>query len=160
MVLPGEGDARELKDIETLIGEVEIERLRDSISRGSGVSHQDSRQEKRVLWASEIHTFPFGTRLLFFRNVKPTIVKLRPWTELPISVELLRDRDNVAQCMTAASTFADRLGAFGTARGSLMPQEFRGVQEKGLASFCDRCGGRWRRPQRAGRCAYLVEGWA
>jgi len=112
MILPGGGDARELKDLETLIGEVEIERRSYSTSRGGGISHQYARQEKRILRANEIRTLPFGTGLLFFRNVKPVIVKLCPWTELPISAELLRDREVVTKRMAAASVYADRLTAY------------------------------------------------
>lgn len=111
IVLPGGSDPSDLKDLETLVGEVELERRSYSTSE-SGVSHQYAREEKRVLRASEIRTLPFGTALVFFRQLKPAIVKLSPWIKLPIAEQLERDREIVAARLKAASPYAARLHAW------------------------------------------------
>nr|WP_173921737.1 TraM recognition domain-containing protein [Agromyces sp. Marseille-P2726] len=108
IVLPGASDPSDLKDLETLVGEVELERRSYSTSE-AGVSHQYAREEKRVLRASEIRTLPFGTALVFFRQLKPAIAKLSPWIELPIADQLKRDRELVAARLKAASPYAARL---------------------------------------------------
>jgi len=108
IVLPGASDPSDLKDLETLVGEVELERRSYSTSE-AGVSHQYAREEKRVLRASEIRTLPFGTALVFFRQLKPAIVKLSPWIELTVADQLKRDRELVAARLKAASPYAARL---------------------------------------------------
>ncbi|WP_187432678.1 TraM recognition domain-containing protein [Agromyces mariniharenae] len=108
IVLPGGSDPSDLKDLETLVGEVELERRTFSTSE-SGVSYQHAREEKRVLRASEIRTLAFGTALVFFRQLKPAIVKLTPWIALPIAEQLKTDRDMVAARLSAASPYAARL---------------------------------------------------
>ena len=62
-----------------------------------------------MLRASEIRTLPFGTALVFFRQLKPAIVKLSPWIELPIADQLKQDRELVAARLKAASPYAARL---------------------------------------------------
>lgn len=117
MVLPGGSDPADLKDLETLIGEVEIERYSYSTGKDAGVSHQYAREEKRALRASEIRTLPAGTGLVFFRQLKPALVKLTPWTELPIATQLRRDKIEVAKRMMEASPYAQRLKEHNAQRG-------------------------------------------
>lgn len=111
MVLPGGSDPADLRDLETLIGEVELERYSFTTGGGGGVSHQYAREEKRVLRASEIRTLPAGTGLVFFRQLKPAMVKLTPWVDMLIAKQLREDQRIVAKRMAAASPYASRMHA-------------------------------------------------
>lgn len=76
MVLPGVSDPRDLRDLATLSGEVELERTSVTSSAG-GTSIQRSRESKQVLRASDIRTLPPQTGLLLHRRQKPALVSLR-----------------------------------------------------------------------------------
>lgn len=105
VVLPGGADPADLRDLETLIGQVEVTKVSVTDNDNSG-SKSYSRQYQAILQAAKIRTLPFGTGLIFFRQAAPIVARLRPWTQLPIADEIKLDKKDVDEQLRAASRYA------------------------------------------------------
>lgn len=112
IVLPGGADESELRALSDLIGQEWQQRESHSWSGGS-VSVQVSEEKRAVIEASEIRELASGYALVFYRNLKPLVVKLRPFSENSVYAECERDAKELSEELRAASPFADRIAAAG-----------------------------------------------
>ncbi|NLA66137.1 MAG: TraM recognition domain-containing protein [Leucobacter sp.] len=90
IILPGGADEAELRGLSQLIGEQWVKR--EQHSWGVGPSSVSVSEEKRaIIEAKDIREMPAGYALLFYRNLKPVIPKLKPFNENPVYSECQED---------------------------------------------------------------------
>lgn len=105
IILPGGADEGELRAMSQLIGEQWVKR--EQHSWGAGPSSVSVSEEKRaILEVKDIREMQSGYALLFYRNLKPLIPKLRPFDKNPEYQECKKDAEILAGLMRAASPFA------------------------------------------------------
>ncbi len=105
IVLPGGGDADKLEAMAKLAGALWVQR--ESFSYGSGSSSTQTSEEKRsVIEASEIRELIGGYTLLFYRNLKPIVVRLNPFNKHPHYEACEADQLQLGEQMRARSPFA------------------------------------------------------
>ena len=108
IVLPGGSDEEELARLSRLIGELWVKR--ESHSWGGGpASIQVSEEKRLVLEPQEIREMEGGYGLLFYRNLKPLVPKLQPFTRNPAYDRCKADAQVVATQLREQSPFADQL---------------------------------------------------
>ncbi|MEU8244063.1 TraM recognition domain-containing protein [Actinoplanes missouriensis] len=79
MVLGGLADANDLEQLSRLCGERRIRRTSTTRAAHQSGSVTESEERERVLPPEKILTMPVGEALLFYRNMPPALVRLRPW---------------------------------------------------------------------------------
>ncbi len=108
IVLPGGGDSDELEKISRLIGDLWSDRR--SHTYGSGSPSVSVSEEKRaILEPREIREMIGGYGLLFYRNLKPVIAKLTPFTDHPAYSACDDDARELAEIARKRSPFATKL---------------------------------------------------
>ncbi len=108
IVLPGGSDDEDLRKLSSLIGELWVQK--ESHSWGGGpASIQVSEEKRNVLEPNEIREMSGGYGLLFYRNLKPVIAKLTPFTENAAYSRCKADMGTMSAQVREASPFADRL---------------------------------------------------
>lgn len=112
IILPGGSDEDELRKLSSLIGELWVRR--ESHSWGAGpASVQVSEEKRAILEPNEIREMKSGYGLLFYRNLKPVIAHLTPFTEHPAYGRCSSDMEQLAERMREVSPFAARLAPAG-----------------------------------------------
>lgn len=106
IILPGGANERELQALSTLIGHQWLERASRSISFGQKDSIQISRDRQSILEPSEIRELKSEYGLLFYRNLKPVIVKLSPFSAHPWFSQCETDAKELADLIRQKSKFA------------------------------------------------------
>lgn len=108
IILPGGGNQRELAEVSQLIGEEWVGR--ESRSYGSGpASVQVSEEKRSIIEASEIRELAGGYALVFYRNMKPVIAKLRGFDKNSRYKECTRNAAALTSKMNEASPYAARM---------------------------------------------------
>jgi type IV secretion system protein VirD4 len=79
LILGGLADAKELEEWSKLCGERKVRRTSTTHAAHHAGSVTESEERERVLRPEKIFTLPLGQALLFYRNMSPTLVRLRPW---------------------------------------------------------------------------------
>jgi type IV secretion system protein VirD4 len=79
LVLGGLADANDLEQLSKLCGERKVGRTSTTHTAYQPGSTTRSEERERVLPPEKILTLPVGEALLFYRNMSPALVRLRPW---------------------------------------------------------------------------------
>ncbi|BCJ46184.1 hypothetical protein GCM10010168_51330 [Actinoplanes ianthinogenes] len=79
LVLGGLADANDLEQLSKLCGERRVRRTSTTHAADQPGSVTESEERERVLPPEKILTLPVGEALLFYRNMSPALVRLRPW---------------------------------------------------------------------------------
>ncbi len=106
IVLPGGANARELQDLAALIGKDWTVRQSKSVSAGQGASFQYSSEKRDLFEANEIRELKSGYAIMFYRHLKPIIVKLNPFSDNPRYEVCERYGREAAELVRARSPFA------------------------------------------------------
>lgn len=109
IILPGGADEQKLRGLSELVGDLWVQRT--SITHGGHgpASLQVSEEKRNILEVSQIREMQKGHALLFYRHLKPIVIKLNPFTEHADYAESERQHNLAAEKMQAASPFADKL---------------------------------------------------
>lgn len=110
IILPGGADEGELASLSRLIGELWVHRQSHSWGQGPA-SIQVSEEKRAILEPSELREMEAGYGLLFYRNLKPVIPKLRPFTENAAYARCEKDQQTLSRQMQASSPYSARLEA-------------------------------------------------
>lgn len=113
IILPGGGDEKQLKAFSELIGELWVSR--ESVTHGGGPgggSLQIGEERRAIFEASEIRTLAEGHAILFYRRLKPVVLKLKPIFTYPEYKTMVKASKGVAEQLREKSPFADRIVAF------------------------------------------------
>lgn len=108
IVLPGGANEEELRSLSNLIGELWIERLSHSFGGGSG-STSVSEERRAILEPVEIREMEIGYGLLFYRNLKPVIMKMTPFHKHAHYAGCEKDSLALSEQMRIASPFAAQI---------------------------------------------------
>ncbi|HWS34169.1 MAG TPA: TraM recognition domain-containing protein, partial [Actinoplanes sp.] len=79
LVLGGLADADDLEKLSQLCGDTRVRRTSTTRGADQPGSVTESDERERVLPPDKILTMPVGHALLFYRNMRPALVQLRPW---------------------------------------------------------------------------------
>ena len=104
LVLGGLADASDLEKLSQLCGETR--KRRTSTTRGTDQpgSVTESEERERVLPPDKILTLPVGQALLFYRNLRPALVRLRPWWQRKDADAIRRDQGRAPSEVRGAAT--------------------------------------------------------
>lgn len=117
IVLPGGGDDEALRKLSNLIGDLWVRR--ESHSFGSGpASVQVSEERRAVLEVSEMRELEGGHGILFYRNLKPVIARLTPFSDHPTFAACVADQAQLTAKLAGGSPFAARLAEYRRADGA------------------------------------------
>lgn len=105
IILPGGADNDDLRAMSSLVGERWVKREQHSFGHGDG-SVSVGEEKREILTASEIREMTGGYGLLFYRNMKPVIPKLNPFSSHENYSQFKEDGAELATLMAANSPFA------------------------------------------------------
>lgn len=105
IILPGGADEAELRGMSQLVGELWVKREQHTWGVGPG-SVSVGEEKRAVLEANEIREMEAGYALLFYRNLKPVIPKMRGFDENPAYGRCQIDAERLAVQMRERSPFA------------------------------------------------------
>lgn len=112
LVLPGGGDPAELQALSDLVGAQWV--AREQHSWGVGPSSVSVSEEKRaIIEANVIREMKAGFAILFYKNLKPLIPKLTPFSEHQDYDQFVQDAAQLAAELREHSPFASQAIAHG-----------------------------------------------
>jgi hypothetical protein len=80
IILGGGGNAGDLRDLATLIGERDETTWAENRAHDGTRSRSSSLRRIPILDSGRLRTLPFGTAVLLQRSVPPAIIRMRRWT--------------------------------------------------------------------------------
>ena len=92
LILGGSGNAGDLRDLSTLIGTRQEERVSRSRGPDGRGSTSISTHETPILDTGALRTMPFGKAVLLLRAAPPILLDLQPWTKRRDADALRADR--------------------------------------------------------------------
>ncbi|MDH6422295.1 type IV secretory system conjugative DNA transfer family protein [Aurantimicrobium minutum] len=112
ILLPGGGDARELGDFSELVGNHYIQRESHTFGHSLTPSVSVSEERRAVLEAHEIRELKSGYSIMFYRHLKPVIVKMNGFDQQRHFAKYVADSAELAQLMKEASPFAHAIDTY------------------------------------------------
>lgn len=102
LVLGGLGQARDLRDVSGLCGEIDEPTTAWTRGHSGDRSQTLSVRQVPVMPVSVLRTLPFGTALLLLRHTRPAVIDLGPWTDRP-DADALRAGQAAVEAATAST---------------------------------------------------------
>jgi type IV secretion system protein VirD4 len=118
IILGGSGNADDLRDLSSLIGQREQKRLNESWGTDGRKSISTSVQDTPILDPGQLRTLRVGHGVLLLRSAPPIMLSLQRWIDRPDVKQLQAGRASLEQSIRAAVSVADRPGVAPGADGA------------------------------------------